>query len=65
MEEEEQQLLGCKVDATATQGFSQLQKNVIVVNCFADNFLTPAGSNCQFLCSRVYVLWSEPTKIGQ
>jgi hypothetical protein len=21
------------------------------LNCFADNFLTPAGSNCQFLCS--------------
>jgi hypothetical protein len=34
------------------------------LNCFADNFPTPAGSNCQFLCSRVHVLWSEPTKIG-
>jgi hypothetical protein len=43
--------------------FVMVECGLHYLNSFADNFLTPARSNCQFLCSRVHPDRKELIKI--
>jgi hypothetical protein len=38
---------------------SELRADELGINCFSINIPSPAGSNCTFLCSFLYHLWSK------